>query len=255
MGGPVELRAWTDSNKTTPAVVIASQRVLSGGGEAFNELPGIPAGELASSYLWTWYDDVEGTNWLLIVNPDAAADMYYQVTLAGELMDDDGGDPIAPGQYITQRYGKVGGPLRLTTWSDPEYTQSLESIASQRVVWGPSFGETPGYGEELLTDTYRWTWYDQLSPGMQNWVLVANPGAGSIYYEIATPGLDTGSDPGASGMLGPGGIAIPAFPGLMGGPVEVRAWTASDKVTPASIIASQRVLYNGYFNELVGVAP
>ncbi len=255
MGGPVEVRAWTDSGRTAPANVVASQRVLSAAGEAFNELPGIPAEELDSSYLWTWYDDVEGSNWLLIANPDAAADMYFEVKIAGSVVDDDAGIPIGPGEYIAARYGVMGGPVQVRTWSDAAHTQALDSIASQRVVWGPSFGETPGYPRNLLADIHRWTWYDQQSPGMTNWVLVANPDTAPVYYEISMPGLDTGNDPGSSGTLGPGGIATPSFPGLMGGPVEVRAWTGSDKSSPAQIVASQRTLYMGHFNEVFGITP
>ncbi|MHB0867817.1 MAG: M23 family metallopeptidase [Thermoleophilia bacterium] len=251
IAGPVEVKAWTNDTKTTEARVIASQRVLSDYGSAFNEAPGIPAEELSAHYLWTWYDDVAGADWLLIANPGDTEDMYYEVTLAGEVVDQDNGSPIAAGAHIARRYGRVGGPLKLTTWQDPAHTQPLKSVASQRVIWGPSFGETPGYPHEQLSDSYYWTWYDQQSPGMTNWVLIANPGQQSIYYELTINGADPG--PGASGTILPGGNVTPTFPSRMGGPVQVRAWTDATKTTPADIIASQRVLYNGYFNEVVGV--
>lgn len=46
----------------------------------------------------------------------------------------------------------------------------------------------------------------------------------------------------------------------MGGPVEVESWLSEidpntgkqKKAEPAPVFASQRVLWNGYFNEIVG---
>lgn len=49
----------------------------------------------------------------------------------------------------------------------------------------------------------------------------------------------------ASGNLAPGQKVTPTFPGTMAGPVEV--------TTSGPVMASQRVLWKGYFNEVVGV--
>jgi hypothetical protein len=115
-------------------------------------------------------------------------------------------------------------------------------IASQRLVFGPSFGETMGVPDDSLAASNHWTWYDYASPGMQNWVLVANPNSNTIYYSIKIGGKVM---PGYSNTaLVPGGIVTPTFPGTMEGPVEV--------VADGDVIASQRVLYNGYFNEVLG---
>ena len=52
------------------------------------------------------------------------------------------------------------------------------------------------------------------------------------------------------------GRDTPAFPGEMGGPVEVRSYSDDQCNVPSApgngIMASQRVLWNGYFNEVLG---
>jgi hypothetical protein len=232
IGGPLEVKAWTSAAKTAPAEVMASQRVLSNGGMAFNEQVGIPDPDLTDHYVWTWYDNVGGTNWVLVANPPSAAgSVTYQIKLAGTVMQS---GSLAPGEQVTPTFaGAIGGPL--------EVTSSGPVIASQRITWGPSFGETPGYPYSQLATNYHWTWYDQASPGMQNWVLLANlDTSASSSYQVKVAGTVM-----ASGTLAPGDRVTPTFPGTIGGPVEVIA-------TGGKVIASQRVLYNGYFNEVLG---
>ncbi len=270
-GGPVEVEAAADQYFTEPARVMASQRVLSNYGGALNEVPGIPAGELSSDYFWTWYDDLGGTNWVLVANPDPARTMYYQIDLNGgcsasqPLPADKAclSGPIAAGGYTAPRLaGKMGGPLEVKTWSDAVNGSSpMNSIASQRSVWGPSFEEVPGFPHSALTNRYHWTWYDQATPGVVNWVLVANPAldingspASTVYYTI-----EIGSTVPASAncvALPPGTNATPTFSGQMNGPVELSVYSDSGCQTPApagnGVIASQRVLWKGYFNEVLG---
>jgi murein DD-endopeptidase MepM/ murein hydrolase activator NlpD len=232
IGGPVEVRAWTSAAKSVTANVMASQRVLSNGGMAFNEQVGIPDADLSDHSVWTWYDNVGGQNWVLVANPPTAAGpVTYQIKLAGAVMQS---GSLAPGEQVTPTFaGRIGGPL--------EVTASGTVIASQRMVWGPSFGEAPGYPFAALSDNYHWTWYDQASPGMQNWVLLANVDAATDSgYQVKVAGKVM-----ASGTLAPGNRVTPVFPGTIGGPVEVTA-------TGGKTIASQRVLYNGYFNEVTG---
>jgi thermolysin len=258
MGGPVEVRAWTNSGKGTPAEVMASQRVLSNGGSAFNEIPGIPAEELSDSYMWTWYDNIGGQNWVLVANTNPMT-IYYQIelnggcNLPGDLPADKACETgsIAAGQNVTSMLaGKRGGPLEVRTWADVQHNTPAASIASQRMLWGPSFEEVPGYPTAALASDYHWTWYDQQTAGVTNWVLVANPNDTPVYYEITIGGEPAG--PGSSGTIQPGQNVIPTFDTRMGGPVEVRAWTDPGKGTPAEVMASQRVLWKGYFNEVLG---
>ncbi len=241
MGGPVEVIS-------SGGDVLASQRVLSGGGSAFNEVPGIPAAELSDHYLWTWYDNASAgaTDWVLIANPNATA-VTAHIKIAGALH---WSGNIAPGGKVTPTFpGVMGGPVEV--WTD----SGSPVIATQRSLFGPSFEEVPGLaaskvpgGYSALLSDYNWTWYDQNSPGMTNWVLVANPGynhagqaQGAVTAHIKVAGADRWDV-----TIGPGQSATHTFPGLMGGPVEVTTNNSGD------LMASQRVLYNGYFNEVLG---
>lgn len=254
MDGLVDLRAWNDNTKAQPAEVIASQRVLTRYGEAFNEVHGVPESELSDSYLWTWYDarGSGGKDWVLVANPNDFP-IFYEITIAG-------GDPgpgsrgvIAPGGHSEPTFpGIMGGPLELRTWTDTTRQTPAVSVASQRVIWGPSFEEVPGYPAAALGTDYHWTWYDQQSAGARNWVLVANPGRNPIYYEMTIGGHLAGE--GWSGTIPAGQIAMPSFPGRMDGPVEVKAWTDSSHTALAPFLAAQRVLWSGHFNEVVGTS-
>ncbi len=243
MGGPVELRAWSDASKTTPARVAASQRVLSNYGLAFNEEPGIPAAELADSYFWTWYDErsAGARDWLLVANPGGDP-IYYEITIAGEDPGPGGSGTLGPGEQAAPRFpGLMGGPVRVQAWTGPDKGTPADIIASQRVIWGPSFDETAGFdlGRCATTDRYHWTWYDQQSAGATDWVVIANPGDAAADYtiRIGTEVVDGGS-------IAPGESIGRTFPGRMGGPVQVSA--------DATVFASQRVLWNGHFNETPG---
>jgi len=254
MGGPVEVKAYL-AGGSWPADarnVIASQRVLSNGGSAFNEVPGIPAGDLSDHYQWTWYDQSSpgARDWVLIANPGDTF-VYYEVTVAGEDPGLGSRGTIEPGKNVTPIFpGKIGGPVEVKAYTDNTKAIPAIVIASQRVIWGPSFEEVPGYDYSQLASDYHWTWYDQKSHGSTNWVLVANPNQSSVYYEVNVGGVDPG--PGSKGTIDSGKNVTPTFPAKIGGPVEVIAWTDSTKSTPALVMASQRVIWNGYFNEVLG---
>ncbi|MHB0867816.1 MAG: LVIVD repeat-containing protein [Thermoleophilia bacterium] len=244
MGGPVEVRAWTNATKTAPARVMASQRVLSNYGLAFNEEPGLPAEELASSHLWTWYDQQSpgARDWVLIANPNNFP-VYYEIIIAGEDPGPGSSGMIAPGENVTPDFpGRMGGPVQVQTWTGSDKNTQAAVIASQRVIWGPSFDETAGFDINRCpsVNQYHWTWYDQQSPGSTNWVMISNPGNTVADYSIWL-----GSEELDSGSIDAGATISRTFPGRMGGPVQVRA--------TASVVTSQRVLWNGYFNETPGI--
>ncbi len=233
MGGPVEVTS-------TGGDVMASQRVLSSYGAAFNEVPGIPAGELSDRYLWTWYDmqSPGARNWVLVANPGSNA-VTAHIRIAGAIR---WSGTLAPGQSATPTFpGTMGGPVEV--WTDG----GGKVIATQRSIFGPSFEEVPGLaasssgGYSALASDYNWSWYDQQSPGMNNWVLIANPGSSPVSGVTIKIGARTVWGP---QTIAPGARVTPTFPAQMGGPVEVSA--------SGNIVASQRVLYNGYFNEVLG---
>jgi hypothetical protein len=132
--------------------------------------------------------------------------------------------------------------VEVKSYSDQAHTTPARCIAAQRSLWGPSFEEAPGLRQEDLGEPYHWTWYDMQSPGSRNWVLIANLGAAPATVQVKVAGVVR-----FSGSVPPGQSAIPAFPGIIGGPVEV-----TKTAGPGPVMASQRVLWNGYFNEVLG---
>jgi parallel beta-helix repeat protein len=244
IGGPVEANAWDSYGD--PVYIMGSQRVLSNNDTAFNEQPGLSARTLNSEYVWTWYDQVSpgAKNWVLVANPpDAAGPIYYEVWIAGTKVKD--GGPIPPGGNETPTFpGTIGGPVEVKSFSDAGHNTAAASIASQRIIWGPSFGEVLGGNSNIV---HTWTWYDQASAGAKNWVLVGNPpdAPGPIYYEVWVAGNKVKD----GGPIPPGGNETPTFPGTIGGPVVVKSYSNAAHTSSASSIASQRVLWNGYFNE------
>jgi len=134
--------------------------------------------------------------------------------------------------------GSMGGPV--------EVIATGNVIASQRSLWGPSLEEAPGYPYSLLASSYHWTWYDSLSEGANNWVMLANPNPGPVDYTVRIAGAVVASGTlQAAGDPGGGDMATPIFPGVMAGPVEVTS-------TGGDVVASQRVLWSGHFNEVWG---
>lgn len=282
MGGPVEVRAFiyggSWSNSTDRRPVIASQRVTTDNGTAFNEVPGIADEELSSHYYWTWYDEAsEGAkNWVLIANPSASA-AEYEVLINGQTATT--GVVEAHGSATPTFPGTMGGPVEVRAyqpggdWANPD--DRVDVIASQRAIWGPSFEEVPGYPENVpediatgrpavgLSADYQWTWYDNLSSGSKNWVVIANLGAEPATAEVYVGGTLRGVyQMTAAGTVG--AMKPVQYGGLMGGPVEVRAyrqggsWSeAADRcgasdADPCKVFASQRVLWSGFFNEVQG---
>ena len=258
MGGPLEINAWNDGGD--PVFIMASQRVLSNSGTAFNEVVGQPDHYLASDFIWTWYDMTGGArNWVLVANPTRTGDpvtyiVYYEVWIGGTKVRN--GGPIAPGANETPTFpGTMGGPVEVKTFSDAAHTIPAKAIASQRSVWGPSFEEVSGYNVTLMGFTYSWTWYDQVSTGSKNWVLVATePGeTDTVTVELTFTDQATGTPVMVTHDITPAEKRwTPTFPGKMGGPVSVTAYKRGDPPTGKSVIASQRVLWNGYFNEVWG---
>lgn len=260
MGGPVRVTAWNDSGD--PAYIMASQRVLTNNNTAFNEVPGQATFQLASDSVWPWYDMTGTTkDWVLIANPTMSGDpstndIYYQVYIANSLVAS--GGPILPGGSATPWFpGTIGGPVEVLTYSDPAFSIPAEAITSQRILWGPSFEEVPGINKVGLNFSYDWTWYDQMSLGVSNWVLVTNPSAtDTITATVSFTDQATGIPQSLANDIAPGAYWGPYFPGKMGGPVHVQAvvqggnWgNFGDR---RAMIASQRVLWNGYFNEVGG---
>jgi hypothetical protein len=184
------------------------------------------------------------TDWVLVVNHNQNP-VYYEIRIAGQLINSGN---IPPGGTEAPTFPSIwGGPVQVEAWTNSSKVTHSNVVSSQRITYGPSFEEVPGMPAASLADNYLWPWYDNQSAGATNWVLVMNTNAFAVYYEISVA-----EQLQSSGNIAAGSYVVPSYPGLSGGPVEVRAWTDSTKQTPATVISSQRVLWNGYFNELMG---
>ncbi|MFA5802195.1 MAG: hypothetical protein WC911_06930, partial [Thermoleophilia bacterium] len=134
-----------------------------------------------------------------------------------------------------------------------------KAIASQRVLWGPSFEEVPGSPKSTLGGDYHWTWYDQFDAGTYDWIHIINTTGSQIYYQITVGGVPPSPvvEGAASGTIPANDLVHPRFL-KRGGPVEVKSCSVAfvsgncPDVTPPPVMTSQRVLWHGYFNEVLG---
>ncbi len=237
MGGPVHV-ASAGGQK-----LLVSQRVLYK--SSFNEVMGFPESRLDSVYYFDWYDmtsDFSAGNWILVANPNNAP-VQAKVFIGGN-SNPRGTYTLGPHQIVTPTYaGLMNGPVRVVCTSGCAAGGKL--IVSQRMLYKNSFEEVQGTPPAGLDTEMDFGWYDEQTPGMQDWQLISNPdpaspGAAVNVYMNASP------SPVYSTAIPGGGRVTPQFPGVMNGPVDVMGG--------GLLLASQRVLYNSTsFNELVGL--
>ncbi|MHB8793204.1 MAG: M4 family metallopeptidase [Thermoleophilia bacterium] len=264
MGGPVVVVGYEPGSPSAPRNILVSQRVLWHGN--FNEVMGIPASDLGSEYLFTWYDnDSSGAqDWVLVANPSSDKQLAAEIWIGGQKMTDSAtGDQyfvVPPGGSVTPRFpGVMDGPVLVRGYDAATYqpgglsNTAMAFFTTQRVLFGTSFGEMVGYGVNRLAPSYHFSWYDQASAGSSNWVLVSNPTAGEVKAEVWIAGTKM-----TVLTIAPGATQTPVFPGVMTGPVEVRGYDSAT-YNPSSpgapnrnIFTSQRVMWNGHFNEVEG---
>ncbi|MHB0867275.1 MAG: hypothetical protein ACYC6B_06860 [Thermoleophilia bacterium] len=126
--------------------LIASQRVLFK--NSFSEVMGMPDWKLASSYAFTWYDEVSPgmRSWILVLNKGAAATKLQlciegTCTLIPDLRPENAGLDLSmlPGEaFVMELPGLNGGPLSISS------PTGVKLLASQRVTYWDSFEEIQG---------------------------------------------------------------------------------------------------------------
>lgn len=84
--------------------------------------------------------------------------------------------------------------------------------------------------------------YDNATPGMQNWIIIGNPGNTTQHADVYIGGKLRGSYD-----ISPAQRATPMYAGVAGGPVKVVSTTGGD------LLVSERVTYNGTFAEIPAV--
>lgn len=229
IGGPAIVKA------TEP--LITSQRVVYK--DSFNEIPGIHASRLESTYFFTWYDSLPENgmvgDWILVSNQgDAAANV--EIYIGGNLK---GAYSIPAGGQITPSYANtMDGPVKVTS------TNGQPLIVSQRVLYNSSFTEVLGIPESKLSSEYSFTWYDSRPDNHMkgNWILIANQDRGDAYVDVYIGGNLMGSY-----VIPEGGRVTPQYPNLMAGPVKVVSTNGK------LLMTSQRVLFKESFEEVQGM--
>jgi len=241
IGGPVKIVC------TNGLPLVVSSRVTYNGN--FNEIFATTQeaintevnSEGDTTYYFTWYDQASPgmQNWILVSNPDfnvgpASVEIYVGNTRkwAGIIPS---GDKITPQFPVT-----IGGPVKIVC------TNGLNLVVSSRVLCNGSFNEIFATTQEGITTkadpkTYYFTWYDQASPGMQNWILVSNP---DFNVGPASVEIYVGNTRKWAGIIPSGDKITPQFPVTIGGPVKIVCTNG------LNLVVSSRVLCNGSFNEI-----
>ena len=224
--------------------IFSSQRATSG--ESYNEVMGVPTGQLTTDYWFPAYDHsyIPGSNtnpmrmWVLIGNASTTQAATVSVTIGGTPMI---GSPfsVPAGGRITPRWiGTKGGPVHVVS------TNGVNIFTSERVFTYPtsSFNEILGFPASQLTSEYWFPYYDSVS--MTNSIQVANTNSKlAANVDIYVGAVKQGS------YSIPGNATITvSYPNLVDGPVRVVS-TEGIKV-----IASQVTLSgpNNAFNEVLG---
>ncbi len=222
------------------AVLSASALAAAGSGEPVTSgAPPVPS--TPKVYYFTWYDsrpaDGMSGDWIVIGNLEdysATAQVYFgNETTARETLQ------IAPhDRQLVSWPETMGGPVRVVSPDGATF------VVTQRVLYGDTFNEVGAIEQSNLDTSYNFTWYDSLAAnGMKgDWILVANPGPLAAEVKIFIAGSEMGSY-----SIAPGEKVTPQFNNVMGGPVEVKSMNGQP------IIVSQRTLWGGSFNEVMGM--
>ncbi|MHB0867713.1 MAG: M4 family metallopeptidase [Thermoleophilia bacterium] len=265
MAGPVEVVGYEPGAPSVPRNIMATQRVVWAGN--FNEVMGIPATEISSDYLFPWYDQNSPgvRTWVLVSNPDPSRALSVEISMAGQNMTNSAtGDQyfvVGPGESMTPSFpGVINGPVEVKGYDAAGFNAAnpgapnMAFYTTQRSLFGDSFEEVAGIPREMLTVQSYFSWYDQASAGVSDWVLVANPGTTPVKAEVWIAGQKM-----KVLSIAPGETQAPTFPGVINGPVEVRGYDAATYLpdSPGSanrpVLTSQRVLWKGHFNEVAGM--
>ncbi|MHB0867598.1 MAG: S8 family serine peptidase [Thermoleophilia bacterium] len=174
-------------------------------------------------------------------------------------------DLAGPDRVTTATYGVSGfggtsaaaphaaGAAALIREAHPEYSPySTKNVLMGRATDLGATGPDNLYGSGKLnlgilpvagSLDYFFSWYDQASAGMQDWVVLGNPST----TDTATADVLVGGEIQGEYTVTPGQVKTPQYPGVLNGPAQILSQGSKP------MIASQRVLYNGNFTETASV--
>lgn len=222
IGGPVTV--------SSDQKILASQRVTYN--ESFNETWCEDQNDADTTNYLEWFDNNTAgmyTNNIHVLNPGATTTVVT-ITLPG-----------APtqtvtltagaGGYATFPNGTIGGPVKITS------TQPI--LGAQRVLFYQTFNEEPAQSPKKAQKTSALNWFDNATPGMTtDNIHIVNPNDSTATVTV-TLGSVTKTVTVAAGAQTYTTFAANSI----GGPVSISA--------DLNVLASQRVLFNQSFNEVL----
>ena len=238
--GPVRVQSLNGTS------IVTSERVAyspNGGTTwtSYSELIGLPANQLANSYVFPWYNNVDLNSQLRFGNV-GGINTTVTVTVGGQVQ---GNYPLLPNQSMRVNYdGLNAGPVKIQSSNGARIIASVRVAHFNGSAW-TSFSEMMGLQSSKLTNMYLFPWYNDLDLDSQ--LRFGNVGTTPTTVTVTVNGVLQGSYP-----LDPNQSQRVSYPGLDGGPVRV---TSSGNVP---IIASMRVAYhNGSawtdYSEMMGL--
>ncbi len=174
-------------------------------------------------------------------------------------------DIVGPDRVSTATYGPQGfwgtsaaaphvaGAAALVKSANQTYAPAdIQNLLESRATDLGAPGKDNLYGSGKLNlgaappppagPSYYFTWYDESTPGMFDWILVDNTSTTAAVAEIFIGGQLKGTY-----QIAPGERVTPQFPGVMNGPVQVLSAGGQP------LLVSQRVIFNGGFTELMAL--
>jgi uncharacterized protein YcfL len=234
--GPVTVESTNALN------LLAAERVIfsvNGVGTSYSELMGLPQTQVATSYLFPWYNNLQLNSQLRFGNVGSSSTVVsikiHGVTQATTYT-------LLPGESTTATFPISDGPVEVVS-------DGQNIIAAERVIFsvngvGTSYSELMGLPQTQLATSYLFPWYNNLQLNAQ--LRFGNVGSSSTVVSIKIHGV---TQPTTYTLL-PGESTTTTFP-VSDGPVEV----VSDG---QNIIAAERVIFsvNGVgtsYSELMGL--
>ena len=213
---------------TNGVPIIASERFAYNNGSAWtshSELMGLPSEQVATTYLFPWYDNVDFNSQLRIGNVGTSSTIVT-VSVAGVIQ---GTYNLAPNQSQQIIYsGLDNGPVRVQSSGAP-IIASLGVGDFNGSVW-TSHSELMGLPQGQLSTSYMFPWYNNVEINSQ--LRFGNVGNTAATVTVTVGGVIQGSY-----TLAPNESQQVSYPGLSNGPVKVESSNG------ASIVASMRFAY------------
>lgn len=223
-GGPVLIQ----SSAQEP--IVASQRTFYF--SAFSEVYAVPTANADTELMLNWYDhETSGfVDHIHLANPN---DFVVSVTVSfvsGGLHSTTVNLP-ANGATFVDFPGVRGGPVFITA--------NAPILASSRTQHGESFNEVnavPIGSNSGAATSLEMSFYDQTESFSQDNIHLGNPGASAVSVTLGFPGCTR------MATIPARGETVVNCGSIRGGPVLINS--------TGPIIASQRVLFSGSFNEV-----